>query len=282
MASMIRQIQGDAAGKVAQYAFLALIMLTVLFPSFIALITSLKPQSQVYTSPPTWLPSRFRFGNNVDMFHQVALGQAFLNSFIISAGATIIVLACALPAGYALARYDFPGRRVFLFAILSIIMFSPIVIVISLFQIMASYNLIDNWYAVSLADATFALPFSIWLMTGYLETIPRELDEAALIDGCSPLRTFVQILLPLALPGVATVLIFGFVQSWNEFLLATSLLTSGDKYPLPVAMFNFVGAHGVQWQYVTGAVVLSTLPVVLLFLTVQRFLVRGLTVGAVK
>jgi multiple sugar transport system permease protein len=272
----------QTVSKSAQYAFLLLVMLTILFPSFIALMTSLKPQSEVYSSPPTWIPSHFRFSNYVDMFHQVALGQAFLNSFIISVGATLVVLFCALPAGYALARFEFPGRRFVLFAILSIIMFSPIVIVISLFQIMASYNLIDDWYTVSFADATFALPFSIWLMTGYMQTIPRELDEAALVDGCSQLRIFLQILLPLALPGVATVVIFGFVQSWNEFLLATSLLTSGDKYPLPVAMFNFVGAHGVQWQYVTGAVVLSTLPVVLLFLMVQRFLVRGLTVGAVK
>jgi multiple sugar transport system permease protein len=270
------------ASRLGQFSFLALVILAVVFPTAIALTTSLKQQPEVYTSPPTWLPSSLHLPNYIDVFHQVGLGRAFLNSFIIAGGATIIVLACALPAGYALARYRFRGRRFVLFAILSIIMFSPIVIVISLFQIMASYDLIDHWYAVSLANATFALPFSIWLMTGYIETIPRELDEAALIDGCSPLRAFIEILLPLALPGVATVIIFGFVQSWNEFLLATTLLTSGSNYPLPVAMFDLVSAHGVQWQYVTAAVVMSTLPVVLLFIAVQRFLVQGLTLGAVK
>lgn len=282
MALTRRRIGHPSVVKFGQYGFLAFVVLMVLFPSWVALTTSLKRHSEVYMSPPTWLPASLHVSNYIDVFHQVGLGRAFLNSFLIAGGATAVVLVCALPAGYALARYRFPGRRFVLFAILSIIMFSPIVIVISLFQMMSTYHLIDRWYAVSLADATFALPFSIWLMTGYIETIPRELDEAALIDGCSPLRTFVEILLPLTLPGVATVIIFGFVQSWNEFLLATTLLTSGSNYPLPVAMFDFVSAHGVQWQYVTAAVVMSTLPVVLLFLAVQRFLVQGLTLGAVK
>jgi ABC-type glycerol-3-phosphate transport system permease component len=147
---------------------------------------------------------------------------------------------------------------------------------------MATYGLIDKWYAVSIADATFALPFSVWIMVGYLRTVPREIEEAALVDGCTPLRAFVEIVVPLALPGVATVLIFGFVQSWNEFLLATSLLTDESKYPLPVAMFNFVGQHGVQWEYVTGAVILSSFPVLILFWLVQRWFVRGLTFGGVK
>ncbi|HZQ80876.1 MAG TPA: carbohydrate ABC transporter permease [Gaiellaceae bacterium] len=268
--------------RILKYGVLALVISTVLFPAFVALSTSLKRQGEVYSSPPKWIPSHFDFGNYVQMFKEVPLAHAFWNSFVIAGGATLLVVIAALPAGYALARYRFPGRRAVLFGILSIIMFSPIVIVISLFRLMASYHLIDKWYAVSVADATFALPFSVWIMVGYLRSVPRDVEEAALVDGCTPFRAFAEIVIPLALPGLATVVIFGFVQSWNEFLLAASLLTDPSKYPLPVAMFDFVGEHGVQWEYVTGAVLLSSLPVLVMFWLVQRWFIRGLTFGAVK
>jgi multiple sugar transport system permease protein len=276
---------GQRAGipvRVLKYAFLAVVLITVIFPAYVALVTSLKSHGEVFTSPATWFPSHLKFSNYVDMFRQVPLGRAFWNSFLIAGGSTVIVVLTALPAAYALARYEFPGRRAVMFGILSIIMFSPIVIIISLFQMMSTYGLVDKWYAVSLVDAAFSLPFSVWIMVGYLRTIPKEVEEAALVDGCSPLRAFVDIVVPLALPGVMTVVIFAFVQAWNEFLVATSLLTDETRFPLPVAMTNFVGQHGVQWEFVTGAVVLSSLPVLVLFLAVQRGFIRGLTFGAVK
>jgi multiple sugar transport system permease protein len=282
----MRTRPGAAAGgsilRSLKYVFLVAFLATVLFPTLVAVTTSLKPAGEVYSSPPNWLPTHMRWSNFVELFRQVPLGHAFVNSLLIAGGATVVVLICALPAGYALARFTFPGRRAVLFSVLAIIMFSPIVIVVSLFQLFADYGLVDKWYAVSLANAAFVLPFCIWIMTGYFQTIPRELDDAGQVDGASRFRVFFSILLPLTLPGIATVLIFAFVQSWNEFLLASSLLTNQDEYPLPVAMFNFVGQHGVQWEYVTGAVLLSSVPVLVLFLFVQRLLVRGLTRGAVK
>lgn len=268
--------------RILKYAFLALMLLTVLFPAYVALVTSLKTRGEVYTSPAIWIPSKIEFSNYVDMFDQVPLARAFGNSLLIAGGATLIVLITALPAAYALARFEFPGRRAVMFGILSIIMFSPIVVIISLFQLMSTYRLIDTWYAISIVDAAFSMPFAVWIMVGYLRTIPKDIEEAALVDGCTPFRAFRDIVLPLALPGISTVLIFAFVQAWNEFLVATTLLTDDSKFPLPVAMFNFIGQHGVQWEYVTGAVVLSSLPVLVLFWVVQRGFVRGLTFGAVK
>jgi ABC-type glycerol-3-phosphate transport system permease component len=268
--------------RLLKYGFLGIVLLTVIFPAYVALITSLKTKAEVFTSPVTWFPSHLQFGNYVDMFQRVPLGRAFWNSFLIAGGSTVVVLVTALPAAYALARFDFPGRRAVMFGILSIIMFSPIVVIVSLFQLMSTYGLVDKWYAIAITDAAFALPFSVWIMVGYLRTIPKEIEEAALVDGCTPLRAFRDIVLPLALPGVATVVIFAFVQAWNEFLVATSLLTDETKFPLPVAMFNFVGQHGVQWEFVSGAVVLSSVPVLALFWMVQRGFVRGLTFGAVK
>jgi multiple sugar transport system permease protein len=269
-------------GTSVKYLFLAVVIVSVLFPALVMAATSLKPAGEVYSSPPRWLPAHLQWSNYIEMFRQVPLGHAFLNSLLIACGATVVVLVCALPAGYALARFSFPGRRAVLFSTLAIIMFSPITIVIALFQLFSDYGLVDQWYAASLADAAFTLPFCLWIMTGYFQTIPRDLDEAARMDGASTGRIFFEILLPLTLPGIATVLIFAFVQAWNEFLIASSLLTNQSEYPLPVAMFDFVGQHGVQWQYVSGAVLLSSIPVLVLFLFVQRFLVRGLTVGAIK
>lgn len=268
--------------RLLKYAFLGLMLLTVIFPAYVALVTSLKSKDEVFSSPVTWFPSHLEFGNYVDMFERVALADAFWNSLLIAGGSTVVVLVTALPAAYALARFEFPGRRAVMFGILSIIMFSPIVVIISLFQLMSSYGLVDKWYAVALTDAAFSLPFCVWIMVGYLRTVPKEIEEAALVDGCTPLRAFFDIVTPLALPGVATVVIFAFVQAWNEFLIATTLLTDETRFPLPVTMFHFVGQHGVQWEYVSGAVVLSSIPVLLLFLMVQRGFVRGLTLGAVK
>jgi multiple sugar transport system permease protein len=216
------------------------------------------------------------------MFRQVPLASAFVHSGLIAGGATVLGLSCALPGGYALARYTFPGRRVVLLGVLSVMMFSPIVIIIALFQVTAGYGLVDRWYAVSIADAAFSLPFCMWIMTSYFESIPRELDEAAMIDGASAPRIFLRVLLPLALPGITTVIIFAFVQAWNDFLVATTLLSTQNEFPLPVTIFNFIGEHGVQWQYICGSVLLGSLPVLILFLFIQRFLVRGLTAGALK
>lgn len=277
--SPARQVVG--AGPLG-YVFLGFVMATVLFPTFVALTTSLKRAGDVYRSPAGWLPRVVDFANYVAIFQRVPLGRAFGNSVAIAGGATALTLVCALPAGYALARYTFPGRRAVLLAILSIIMFSPIVVIIALFQIMASYGLLNHWYSVSVADCAFALPFSIWIMMSYFQTIPRELDEAGEVDGASPLRVFWQLLLPVALPGVATVLIFAFVQAWNDFLLANTLLTNQAEFPLPVTIFDFVAQHGVQWQYLTASVVVASLPALVLFMAVQRMLVRGLTAGALK
>lgn len=270
------------AGRSAKYLFLAVVAFSILFPTYVVVTTSLKPSGEVYTSPAGWLPAHVLWSNYIQVFRQVPLAQAFLNSLLIAGGATLVVLMCALPAGYALARFRFPGRQAVLFTTLAMIMFSPIVIVVALFQLFADYGLVDKWYAVSLADGAFALPFCLWIAAGYFRTIPSDLDEAARMDGASTMRVFFEILLPLTLPGIATVVIFAFVQSWNEFLIASSLLTNQNEYPLPVAIFQFVGQHGVQWQYICAAVLLSSVPVLVLFLFVQRFLVRGLTLGAVK
>jgi multiple sugar transport system permease protein len=268
--------------KAVGFAYLVLMLGIVSFPVFVSLITSLKSSAEIYTLPPSWIPKDIHVNNYLNMFKVLPLSRAFLNSVIVALGSGGLTLGAALPAGYALARLEFPGRRTFLFLVLSSIMFSPVVIIVALFRQFHSYGLLNTYASLILTDATFALPFSIWLATAYIRSIPRELEEAASVDGANRARALWHVIVPTSLPGVATVLIFGFIQAWNEFLLAYTFMITDNMKPLSVIMYSFVGYRGIEWQYVTGAILLAAIPAVTLFLIVQRWLIGGLTLGAVK
>ncbi len=268
--------------KVIGYGYLALMLAVVSFPIFVCLITSLKAPAEIYSMPPTWLPRTVRLGNYIDMFHALPLSRAFLNSSVVSIGSAALALLAALPAGYALARLEFPGRRLFLFFVLGSIMFSPVVIIVALFRLFHTYGLLDTYASLVLTDATFALPFCIWLSTAYIRSIPREMEEAAAVDGAGRLSALWFVVLPAALPAITTVLIFAFIQAWNEFLLANTFMITTRMKPLSVTLYSFVGYRGIEWQFITGAILLAAVPAVTLFLIVQRWLISGLTVGAVK
>lgn len=279
---MHARLREDRVWIMLGYAYLLLMLGIISFPAVIGLITSLKTPTEVYTTPPTWIPNNIRLRNYVDMFAALPLARAFLNSLIVAAASSALTLAAALPAGYALARFDFPGRRAFLFFVLGSIMFSPVVIIVALFRLMNTYGLLNSYPSLIITNATFSLPFCIWLSTAYIRSIPRELDEAASIDGAGRLQTLWRVILPMALPGVATVVIFAFIQAWNEFLLANTFMSTAEMKPLSVTIYSFVGYRGIEWQYISGAILLAVIPAVMLFLLVQRWLVQGLTMGAVK
>jgi multiple sugar transport system permease protein len=264
------------------YIYLVGMLLVLTFPFFVALLTSLKTPAEVYTTPPTWLPQFPRPQNYIDMFQALPLGRAFLNSLIIAVGSAGLTLLAALPAGYSLSRFEFPGRRAFLYFVLGSIMFSPVVIIVALYRLISMYGLLNKYPSLILTDATFSLPFCIWLATAYMRSIPRELDEAASIDGASRLQSMWHVVMPLALPGLVTVGVFAFIQAWNEFLLANTFMDTTAMKPLSVTLYDFVGYRGIEWQYLTGAVLLATIPAILLFLIVQRWIISGLTAGAVK
>jgi multiple sugar transport system permease protein len=279
---MKRRLSEDTVWSVVGYVFLIAMLAITLFPWFIAGITSLKTHDQIYVMPPTWLPTAPRLVNYIEIFQVMPFARAFLNSTIVAVGSALLALMAALPAGYALSRFEFPGRRVFLFIVLGSIMFSPVVVIVALFRIMTVYNLIDKYWSLILTNATFSLSFCIWLSTAYMRSVPVELDEAASIDGASRLQALRHVVLPVALPGIATVTIFAFIQAWNEFLLANTFMSTNLMKPLPVAIYNFVGYRGTEWQFMTGAVILGTIPAILLFFAVQRWIIGGLTLGAVK
>ncbi len=258
-------------------------MIVILFPYAVMLSTALKPKDEIFAFPPTWLPSRLAFDNFATMWTTVGFGTALKNSLIVGVATTVLCLVIAIPAAYALARTSFPGKGLYRQFLLVTQMLSPIVLVIGIFRLMAAMGLIDQLVALVLAYSAFNLAFATWMLQSYFSTIPKELEEAAWIDGASKLQSLLRIFLPMATPALAVTAILTFIYSWNEFVLVLTLLRSDEKLTLTMKIFTLVGgAYTVEWNTVMAATLLATVPVAIVFATLQRYLVRGLALGAVK
>jgi multiple sugar transport system permease protein len=259
------------------------LLLVILFPFAVMFLTAVKPRSEVFSYPPRWLPTSFRWENFVDMWHAANFGSALWNSLVISIGATILVLIVSVPAAYAIARFTFAFKQPFSQFLLATQMLSPILLVLGLFHLVVFCGLIDRKHALILIYAAFNIAFAVWMLRSYFGSIPVELEEAALIDGCSRLAAIIRIFVPLALPAMVVTAIFTFINSWNEFVVALTLLRSQDNFTLPLRVFSLVGGrYTVEWEQVMAATLLATLPVAILFSWLQRYLMGGLTMGAIK
>ena len=270
----------------AQRAFIAVASFTLcvvlIFPYAVMLLTSLKSKDTVYSIPPTFLPEKWVFTNYLDIWTVVPLRHYITNSVLLASGSTLLALTCAIPAAYALARMRFPGRRIYLYAVIATQIFSPIVLLVGLFREMRWFGLLDSLWALVLINGAFFQAFAIWILSGYFASIPYSLEEAAWIDGCTRLGAVRRIVLPLALPGLVTTVIFVFIQSWNEFVVALTIILTETKKPLTVGIFSFFGRYDVEWGYVFATSLIATIPVVVLFLIIEKYLVSGLTAGGVK
>lgn len=265
------------------WLLLAPFALVVLLPYAVMLSTALKPRAEILRFPPAWIGSELRLANFVEMWSAVGFGPSLVASLVVSTAATIICLLVAVPAAYALARLDFKGRPLYAQLLLVTQMLSPIVLVIGIFRLMAAMGLVDQLWALVLTYGAFNLAFAVWMLQSYFATIPKELEEAAWIDGATGLQSLRLVFLPLALPAVAVTAIFVFIYSWNEFVLALTLMRSPDKFTLPLKIFSMVGgAYRIDWEYVMAATFLASVPVAIVFSWLQRYLVRGLAVGSVK
>ncbi len=269
-------------GKPVAIASTLVLLAILLFPFLVMISTMLRSSTEVYVTPPRWIPERVVLTNFIEVWEQYDLIVYFKSSLIIAVGATVLNACLTLPAAYAVARLRFAGRGVILFLFLVVQMFSPVIVVISLFKIMAGAGLLDTYLSMILAIAVFTIAFTIWMMSGYFRSIPIEIEEAALIDGCSRVQTMVRVMLPIAAPGVVTAMIYTFIYGWNEFLFGLSFMQSKGKMPLTIALFNFVGRWSTQWEMLTTAAFLAIIPVLVLFYLIEKQLVTGLTGGAVK
>lgn len=269
---------------VLMYAGMALFLFFILAPFIEGFLVSLKPLSQLFSTPYNFIPQNGSFDAYFTMWTSVpALGMHIFNSFFISSVVTLIVIVIVVPAAYAFARFQFPASGALLGGFLAVNMFSGAVLLIPLFRLMRQMGLLNTYWAMIVPGAAFLIPSSIWLLRTYMMRIPRELDEAAWVDGASRLYTLRRVILPLAMPGIVVVAIMTFIGAYaQQFIFALTFNSKTEFMPLPIGLFAFFGKQEVQWNELMAASFVGILPVMIVIVFLQRYLVAGLTAGAVK
>jgi multiple sugar transport system permease protein len=271
------------ATRVGQYAALTAYVVFLGFPLLWLLSTAFKSTQEIALGATGLIPSSFTWSNFSDAIERADLVQAGLNSLQVAVATTILTVVLALPAAYGLARYRTVLRPVTLGWVLVSQVFPTILVIIPLFLILKQFGLVDALPGLTLVYVVFTLPFCLWMLFGFVANIPKELEEAAAVDGAGRLRTLVSIVFPLLRPGVVATALFAFISSWNEFLFALVLIQSPEKVTLPLTLSRFVGAEGqVQLGALAAASLLATIPSLVFFALIQRRLTSGLLTGAVK
>ncbi|MBT1546332.1 carbohydrate ABC transporter permease [Curtobacterium aurantiacum] len=270
------------------FKIITLVVLTLftVVPLYVMITTAMKPLGDVQDNF-TWIPSTITFQPFIDMWSTVPLGRYFINSLVVCTVATVFSLIIATFAAYGVSRWNFKGKSTFTTAVLSTQMFPGVLFLLPLFLIFTNLGntlgiqLVGSWLGLIITYLTFTLPFSIWMLAGYFETIPRELDEAAMVDGSGPMGALFRVILPSARPGLVAVGIYSFMTAWGEVLFA-SVMTNGLGSTLAVGLQQYSTQTNVYWNQVMAASLVVSIPVVAAFLVVQRQFVAGLTAGAVK
>jgi multiple sugar transport system permease protein len=256
-----------------------IIALIFLFPYVVMLLTSLRSQESLRDA--TLLPDVWEWSNLANFWSSGLAGNLMV-TLKVAAGSTILVLIVALPAAYYSARNTFRGRTAFLILVLITQMFQPTAMLVGIYREFYQFGLVDSIWSLILVNGGFNLAFAVWILNAYFASIPRELEEAAFIDGNGRFGALFRITLPLAMPGVITALIFTFIAAWNEFVVALTLTTTPQNQPLTVALNSFIGQYQVDWQNLFAGSVIATIPVIILFALIERKVVGGLTAGSIK
>jgi multiple sugar transport system permease protein len=253
-----------------------------IYPYINMFLTSVKTHDEIYATPTTHIPKVWQFRNYLDVWKAAPIWDYLKTSLIVAISATALVLIVSIPAAYFISRYRFKFRGAFLLLVLATQMFSPTALIIGIFKEVDFFKLLDSYIALIILNAGFNLAFAIWLLAGFFSSIPAEIEEAAMIDGCTRVQALRKVTLPIALPGLVTAVIFTFVAAWNEFTIALTIMSSADKKPLPVGLTTFIGQYDVAWEYLFTTTMIAIVPVVILFITIEKYLVGGLTAGSVK
>ncbi|HUG14070.1 MAG TPA: carbohydrate ABC transporter permease [Thermomicrobiales bacterium] len=273
-------------GRIAFYVLLAVILVYLAFPFYWAFRSSITPDRDLFATPVQYFPQNPTLDNYRKVLGNREFLRALLNSSIVAGSVTILSIVVGSFASYALGRFKFRGRTPVLYIVLSMTMFPQIAILGSLYTMINRLNLYNTLPALIVTYLIFTLPFTVWVLTSFFQAMPRELEEAAYVDGASPIQTFYKVLLPLAAPGMVTTGLLAFIAAWNEFLYALSFTQTPDKYTVTLAIFRFepstVGGFEVAWGQIMAATIVITIPLILLTLIFQRRILAGLTAGAVK
>ena len=264
------------------YAIYALVIIFFLFPVLWTLSLSFRSLRDVFKYPPNLIPSHFTFENYVRVFNMTLIKTYLINSSIYVLFTIIGTMILSIPAAYAFSRMRNKAKGPFLITILSFQMISPLIIAIPIYGYFQHLHLLNNYLGIIIAYVAIQLPFATWLMKGYFDSIPISIEEAAMIDGCTRFQSLTRIVLPLSLPGVATVLIFTVIQSWGQFLIPFILLSSSRLFPVTLGLYQYQTTESIHTNLIASASIISIIPAILIFLVLQKFIVKSLTRGAVK
>ena len=253
-----------------------------LYPYFAMLCTSLKSRAEIFSVNGTVLPVTALWSNFIDIWSRAPIGRYLLNSVLVAGGSTVIAMLCGIPAAYALARMKFRGQTAFLGFVIVSQMFAPVVLLIGIYKVMASMGLTDSLWGLIFINAAFNQAFTVWLLRGTFMGISSEMEQAATIDGCSRFQAMLRVLLPVAAPGIVTTLIFIFINAWNEYTVALCLIQTDALKPITVGINTFNGYNMIEWQYLFASSIFAIIPVVILFMCIEKNLVSGLASGGVK
>ena len=266
----------------AIYGMAALLLALCGFPLLWMFMTTLKPDAEIITATPTIFTSAPHFDHYVRLFEQTNFLTYFRNSIFVAGTSTLFSVFVATLAGYGITRFRFRGREGIATTMLFTYMFAPIMIIVPFFILMRGYGLANSHFGLILAYTTFSLPFSMWLLRSFFQSIPLELEEAAMTDGASRPQAVLYVIVPMALPGVIAVSIFAFIVAWNDYIFTRVLISSDELKTLPVGINDLVNATVIDWGMILAGGVVITLPALIFFIVVQRYLVAGWGAGAVK
>ena len=264
------------------YAFIIALCALILYPYYVMVITGFRSNAEstdMYFQH--LLPTKWVWSNLRDIINR-GVPRYLLNSLMLSVGATGIALLCGIPAAYAMARMRFAGKKAFLGFVIMSQMFSPVVLLVGISRLMNALHLNDSVWGLMFINAAFNQAFAIWLLRGTFVSISSEMEQAACIDGCSTVSAMLRVLLPMAAPGIVTTLIFVFINAWNEYTISTVLISTAANKPITVGITQFSSFNMIEWQYLFAAALVATIPVVILFMCIEKHLAAGLTAGGVK
>jgi trehalose/maltose transport system permease protein len=288
--SRMRRLKKSRWGRVVArtpfYLLVALIFVYCLFPFYWVLRSSFTPEVKLFQTPVKYIPSPFTLANYREVLSASFFTDALLNSVIVAGSVTLLSLAIGASAAFALGRFRFHGRSFVMYLMLSMTIFPQIAILGALYTTISKFHLYDTLGALIFSYLIFTLPFTIWVLTSFMRALPGDLEEAAYVDGATPLQVFWKVLLPLIAPGLVTTGLLAFISAWNEYLYALSFIQSPGKYTVPLAITSFVSKTGsafaVPWGQIMAATVIITMPLIILVLILQKRIIAGLTAGAVK
>jgi multiple sugar transport system permease protein len=279
-----RDLAERVLGGPVLWVGLAALTLFAMLPFVWVFLASFKTRAELYATPIVYLPASLSVANYVEAWTSklTPFSRFFANSLWVSSVTMVATTLVSILAGYALARFRFAGRQTFLLIFLATQMFPAVLLIAPLLSQWYALGLIDTYQALIYSNFSFTVPFTVWMLVGYFESIPLELEESAMLDGCNRFGALCRVVLPLAAPGVAATAIFAFVASWSELLFAITFTSQTEMRTLSAGLLFMVGQYEIQWGQLSAGVIISTVPVAILFTYLQRHLIQGLSAGAVK